>query len=311
MKNIIGVLIVAILGLMVLSGCSTQTTPAPTVNSSTPKYTISGVSRPLGSVPAVSFELSSPLPDMPDKLQVYKMVKPDVNEEYVRALGAKFDLEGDISEGTKNYLLRNNQTKNSLEVYKPTGTFWYHLRSYFRIPSEEIIKNPPKLPQDAEALKIATDFLVERDLLPKGDVACRVDVGASFGEIPTCLLVSFQHAVQITGPGSRHGLRIGDGGKVVEVFINPTNPLELPPLEMVAVKSVQQAYEEVKTNINYYAPSESRKVKIDNVTVAYWLEALGEGQEYVAPVYIFKGTCLDAWGNPLEEPFSCTVEAVD
>lgn len=305
MRKIISFLLITISVLILISGCSTKE-----ATSSTPKYTISGISRPLGEAPSVSFGLSSPLPDFPEKLQVYKMVKPEVNEEYVRALGAKFGMTGEISEGTENYLLRDNQTQTSLEVYKPTGTFWYHLRSYLRIPSAEFIKNPPVLPPDTEALKIATDFLVERELLPKGDAAYRVDVGARFGDIPTLLLVSFQHAIEITGPGSRHGLRIGDGGKVVEVFINPTNPLVLPPLEMVTVKSVEQAYQEMLTNKNFHAPSMARTVKIDSVSVAYWLEAIGKGQEYVAPVYIFKGQCLDNAGRILEEPFRATIEAI-
>jgi hypothetical protein len=305
MRKIISFLLVTILSLIILSGCS-----AHAEIKSSSKYTISGISRPLGTAPAVSFELAAPLPDFPDKLQVYKMVKPEVNEEYVKALGAKFGLIGEISEGTENYLLRDNQTQTSLEVYKPTGTFWYHLRSYLRIPSEEIIKNPPVLPSDAEALKIATDFLVERDLLPKGDVAYRVDVGARFGEIPTLLLVIFKHEIEINGPGARHGVRIGDGGKVVEVFINPTNPLVLPTLEMVAVKSIEQAYQEMLTNRNFHAPSMAQKVKIDNVTVAYWLEAIGQGQEYVAPVYKFQGACFDASDKQLEEPFVSIIEAV-
>jgi hypothetical protein len=264
----------------------------------------------LGTLPAVSFELSAPLPDFPDKLQVYKMVKPEINEKYVKALGAKFGLEGEISEWPENFLMGNDKTRTYLQVYKSTGTFKYTEFPKLYPDSETVLKSPPVLPPDAEALKIATDFLVERDLLPKGDVAYRVDVGASFGEIPTCLLVSFQHAIEIAGPGARHGLRIGDRGEVVQVFINPTNPLELPPLEMVAVKSVQQAYLEMKNNTNYHVPAASRKVKIDSVAVAYWLEAIGEGQDYVAPVYKFQGSCFDAFGKQLEVPFVSIMEAV-
>jgi hypothetical protein len=305
MKKTISFLLIILFEIILLSGCSTQAEIK-----STPKYTISGISHRLGAVPSVSFDLSSPLPNFPDKLPVYKMVKPEINEEYVKNLGAKFDLTGDISEGTENYLLKDNQTQTSLEVYKPTGTFWYHLRSYFRTPTEDFLKNPPVLPSDAEALKIATDFLVQRDLLPKGDVAYRVEVGDSSGDLKIALLVSFQHEVEITGPGARHGVRIGDGGKVVEVFINPTNPLDLPVQEMVAVKSAQQAYDEVRTVKNFHAPSEARKVKIESVTVTYWLEAIGEGQEYVVPVYKFKGQCLDEAGKLLEGSFVSIIEAL-
>jgi hypothetical protein len=304
-KSKLPILTGLLITFIIVAGCSTQGE-----TNSTPKYTISGISKLLSTVPAVSFELSSPLPNFPDKLQVYKMVYPELNEEYVRNLGVKFGLTGEVREDSSGFSMQDKAIGAYLAIRKPTGTIRYDLFSYFEIPSADLLKSPPVLPSDAEALKIATDFLTERGLLPQGDVAYKVDVGDSSGDIATTLLVSFQHAVQITGPGARHGLRIGGGGKVVEVFINPTNPLDLPPLEMVAVKSAEQAYREMKTDNSYYAPSESRRVKIDSVTVAYWLEAIGEGQEYVAPVYMFKGQCLDETGKVLEEPFVSIMEAV-
>jgi hypothetical protein len=79
---------------------------------------------------------------------------------------------------------------------------------------------------------------------------------------------------------------------------------------MVTAKSVQQAYQELLTDKIYYAPIESRKVKINNVTIAYWLESIGKGQDYVAPVYIFKGTCLDESGKQLDTPFIDVIEAL-
>jgi hypothetical protein len=303
MRKIVNCLLIVSLLLILLSGCSTQEE-----TKTRSKYTISGIPQIMGELPKLNFELASNIPDFPDKQQVYKMVKPDVTVEYVKALGAKFDLTGEMSEGTENFLLSDNKNKTYLEVYKATGTFRYFKQSYFEIPSASLIQKPPILPSDVEALKIATDYLVERDLLPRGDVAYKVDVGDSFGEIPTTLLVSFKHSIEIIG--SKHGVRIGDGGEVVDVFINPTNPLELPLQEMVEVKSVQQAYEEVKFGNNYSAPSKARNVKIDNITIAYWLEAPSKEQDYVIPVYVFKGTCSDSDGKQLKDPFVAVVEAV-
>jgi hypothetical protein len=305
MSKLIGVLLIVSLCLVLLSACST-----PAVTTSSSKYPISGVSTAMGAVPAVSFELAAPLPDFPDKLQVYKMVKPDIAVDYVKALGVKFGLAGEISEWTKNFLMSDNVTRTYLEVYKATGTLRYYKLSYFEIPSDVLIKKPPVLPSDTEALRIATDFLLERDLLPKEDVAYKVEVGGSFGGIPTHLLVSFKHAIEIEGPGALHAVRIGDGGEVVEVFINPTNPLVLPVQEMVAAKPITQAYQEMQTTKNYSAPTGSRKVKIDNASIAYWIEAIDKGQDYVAPVYIFKGTCLDEAGKQLDTPFGAIIEAL-
>jgi hypothetical protein len=299
MRNIISFLLVTILSLIILSGCST-----PTATMSSSKYTISGVSPALGDVPEVSFELAISLQDFPDKLPVYKMIKPNITEEYVKNLGAKFGLTGEISEGTENFLMSDNTTRTYLEVYKATGTFRYYL------PSKEYPEKTSTLPSDAEALKIATDFLVDRDLLPKGDVAYKVQVGGTSLGVPAHLLVSFKHAVQIIGPGARHGVRIGDGGEVVEVFFNPTNPLVLPTLEIVGAKPIQQAYEEMKNNKNFSASRDSRKIKIDDITIAYWIEAINKGQDYVAPTYFFKGQCLDKDGKLLDTPFGNVIEAL-
>jgi hypothetical protein len=305
MKNLVGLLLIAIMGLILLSGCST-----PAVTTTNSKYTISGVSSALGDVPAVDFELSAALPDFPDKLQVYKMVKPEITREYVKNLGAKFGFAGELSEGTENYLLSDNETRTYLEVYKATGTFNYSEYPKLFPNSETVLQKAPVLPSDAEAMKIATDFLVERNLLPEGDVADKVEVGGKFGNIPLHLLVSFKHVVQIMGPGAMHAVRIGDGGEVVQVFINPTNPLVLPPLEIAAAKPIQQAYDEILTAKHYYAPSQSQKALIDNVTVAYWIEDKGIGQDYVAPVYVFRGQCLDRDGKQLDSPFIGVIEAL-
>jgi hypothetical protein len=288
-----------------LSGCSTQA-----VIQTSPKYTISGISPAMGEVPEVSFEASASLPNFPDKLQVYKMVYPELNEEYMKNLGAKFGLTGEVLEDSSGFAMQNKETGAYLSIQRPTGTIKYDLVSYFNTPDAVFLKTPPILPPDAEALKIANDFLVDRDLLPKGFVASKVYVGDRFGNIPTTLLIIFKQAITTIGPGAYHNIRIGDGGKIVQVSLNMINPLDLPLQEMVAVKSVNQAYEEAKAGKDFYAPSAARKVNIDNVTIAYWLEAIDKSQDYVVPVFVFRGTCQDANGKQLNDPFGAIVEAV-
>jgi hypothetical protein len=62
---------------------------------------------------------------------------------------------------------------------------------------------------------------------------------------------------------------------------------------------VQQAYEKMQTTKIYFATMLARSVKIDSVTIAYWIEATDVGQDYVAPFNVFRGTCLDETGNPI------------
>jgi hypothetical protein len=306
MKPIIcWILIFAILMCWCLAGCLTN---AETKTNS--KYPISGVSPAMGGIAAVNFELSKPLPDFPNKLQVYQMVKPDITGESVKALGAKFGLIGEVMQDTSGFAMQNKETGAYLSIYRATGTFRYSIDSKIFPPSASVIQKSPVLPSDAEALKIATDFLVERRLLPEGDVAYKVEVGGRFGEIPTHLLVSFKHAIQMTGPGGVHAVRIGDGGEIVEVFINPTNPLVLPTLEMATAKPVQQAFQEMINLKHYAAPSNAQTVLIDNVIIAYWIESNDEGQDYVAPVYKFTGRCRDENGKTMDSAFVGVVEAL-
>jgi len=66
----------------------------------------------------------------------------------------------------------------------------------------------------------------------------------------------------------------------------------------------------MKTNKNYYVSAETKKVKINNVVIAYWLEPADEGQDYIVPVYKFNGQCLDENGKQLDTPFTDVIEAL-
>lgn len=300
MKRLFNCILVLIVSLAMLYGCSTPKQEAQLDEC----YRITPPPPVEGTVQRVKFELAAPLTEFPDAMQVYEMVKPAVTEDYVLALATKFGLKGELSSGEDTFLISDNETDTILQVYKATGTFRYGS------PSKMYPGGTPNLPSDEEALKIATDFLVQRDLLPRGDVASKVTAGGKANGVTTHLLVSFDHTVGITGPGARHGVRIGDGGEVIQVFINPTNPLDLPPHAMMKVKSSEQAFEEMKAERRYYAGTETQKVVIDSVFVAYWLEPIDEGQEYVVPAYVFKGRCFDTAGKQLEDTFVEVVEAL-
>jgi hypothetical protein len=291
-------LLVTALLIITASGCAAD---HPT--SSSGKYKIYIPPVP-GVVPAVRFELDHSLLNLPMSAPVYSMVKPDVTLEYVKTLGAKFGLTGEVTEGSENFLIGEAETRTYLEVYKASGTFRF--TSYSKLYPD----TTPGLPSNDEALKIATDFLVERGLLPQGDVASSVDVGGRTNGVPSHLLVNFTHVIQLTGPGARHGVRIGDKGEVIEVFINPTNPLNLPVYETVSLKTLEQAFKDMKSENNYSIPTGTAAVHLDSVGVAYWLEPIDTEQQYVFPVLIFRGRCLDANGNQLSESFSGVVEAV-
>jgi hypothetical protein len=169
----------------------------------------------------------------------------------------------------------------------------------------------PILPSGDESIKIAMKFLTEKGLLPEGRIADRAEVGGTKNGYPAHLLVSFTSDIHATGPGARMGVRVGNDGEIVEVFINPVNPSKLPVREIVALRPMDESLSQMETDKKYYVPDQTKKVHIDSVSIAYWLEPIDKGQDYVVPVYVFKGYCVDTSGKRLDEIFTGISEAVN
>jgi hypothetical protein len=51
------------------------------------------------------------------------------------------------------------------------------------------------------------------------------------------------------------------------------------------------------------------EISIDHVSLAYWMDVASVSQEYVLPVYEFRGTCRAANGNLLDN-FTGWIEAL-
>jgi len=248
--------------------------------------------------------LSIPQPNLPDKVKIYKMVRPEITTEYLVSLGVKFGLKGEVQQDNDAASIQDKESGATLGISKITGTIDYKVSSKF-YPKEK-----PNLPSDEEAKKIAMDFLSERSLLPEGDVASTVNRQATTSYGTAHLLVSFTHAIDITGPGAKHGVRIGNNGEVIAVFINPTNPLNLPVQEIATPKSINAAYQEMQVSQNYLMSLKTQKVKVTTVKIAYWLESVDKGQEYIVPVYVFGGQCFDNSGKQVGI-FTGYAQAVD
>jgi hypothetical protein len=310
LKLVSSILIAAILTLVVLTGCSMQMASrsvSPTTASVPPtsKYAID-FPAPAGGLPEVTFELTVSQSDLPAQLTVYRMLKPEITAEYFDTLVAKFGMNGEIKRSeTGGFSIKDSNSGAYLDVYGATGTVMYTMDSKL-YPKEK-----PVLPSDEEAKVIATDFLSETGLLLEGDVASTVSKGGTSAAYGTAhLLVGFTHAFERAGPGAKCGVRIGNNGEVVAVFVNPTNPLKMPVEEGVPIKPMEQAVEQMQTSYSYLLPLEARKVKITGAKIAYWLEPIDKGQEYIVPVYIFKGRCFDQNDQQTEGSFQGYAQAV-
>jgi hypothetical protein len=283
------------------------------------------------------FELAAT--DLPpnNTMIVYRVKKPVVTTDSVREIGGKLGFEGGagyIDRETKIAMLDDGAEEvRQLSVWVNSGAVEYAIV----YPDKLYPPEPPNLPSEEEAKQIAIDFLAQSGLLPPdatvdGSYEAEVVIGGTYAieeEVPqevlkeggeikpevieeyvTHLLVRFHRQIDgfpVIGSGNKFGVRIGDEGEVVTIL---KVWREVAPYNEVVINTPEQAYQELKSGAgSYYAPLDCERVVVEQVYLAYWMEPLDQYQEYVVPVYEFKGKCLDKDGEYLED-FTGWCEAV-
>lgn len=253
------------------------------------------------------FELATDFPRVPDQMPVYKPKPPAVTIDSVRELARKFGFEGEPGkvEGERAIIASDkvDGLTRMLRVRINTGGISYTISDAIDPPPD----NPPTLTTDEEAMRIATEFLREKGLLSPGREAVKVVCGGgTSGYGCSHLLVTFTpreiDGVPFTGPGDKFNVRVGDKGKVVDMIVGFQQEFE-PYKETVPIISPEEAYGNLKTG-RLLAPSSSysyfKKVIIRDISLAYWLEPMGVKQEYVLPVYVFRGEYIDEDGETFD-----------
>ncbi|MDY6892344.1 MAG: hypothetical protein SVO26_01320 [Chloroflexota bacterium] len=253
------------------------------------------------------FELATDIPTVPETMMVYRAIPPDITVESVTELGRKFGFTGEahsrFTPYEEEFWISDKETGASLIVNGNSGGIDYH--STRDLDSIFDAKNP-SLPSYEEAAKIATDFLVEKGLLPADRYLKEVDCGGSRGDsqgnvVVTHLVVTFGRKIDgIPVTGGKFGVRIGDKGKVGKLLIMHR---EVEPYQEVPIKSSAEAFEDLKNRnvgegvTQYILPVGCAKVVLDEMYLAYKVDIIHIKQEYVSPVYKFKGECFDEDGN--------------
>ena len=283
------------------------------------------------------FELAATNLPPNNTMMVYKVKKPVVTTDSVREIGRKLGFEGSagyIDRETKIAMLDEGAEEvRQLPVWVNPGAVEYAIV----YPDKLYPPEPPNLPSEEEAGQIAIDFLAQSGLLPAdatvgGGYEIEVVTGGTYAveeEIPeevleeggeiepevveeyvTHLLVRFHRQIDgfpVIGSGNKFGVRIGDGGEVITVL---KVWREITPYKEVVINTPEQAYQELRSGAgSYYAPMDCEEVVVERVYLAYWMEPLDQYQEYVVPVYEFKGKCLDKDGEYIED-FTGWCEAV-
>ncbi len=276
----------------------------------------------------MAVELKTSLSSKSGQAAVYKIATPTVTTDSVVTLGRKLGFSGkavSTDEGEK--ITMTDETAGAarqLSVWTASGAIEYG----FVEPDRLYAAVSPKLPSPNEAKKIAYDFLKQTDLLPaaykdfskiQGKIA--VIAGGSYSisaqaagktvqKEPSYRLVSFPYYVDgrlATGPGAKIEVSIGNGGEVVR-FVSSWR--EMSPVYSGNVKSEESAYNDlISGKGSLDIPLASDKVVVRQVSLAYWIDPSSEQQDYVLPVYLFRGECFDKAGRHLED-FTAWTEAL-
>ena len=253
----------------------------------------------------IAFELATEFPTVDNMMMVYRVKAPDITVEKAIEMGRKLGFEGGagfIDDATKISMVDESGGEVSqFLVWVNSGALAYR----FLEPDKLYPPAPPTLPTDEEAGEIATQFLAEAGLLPAGVHVSEVVEGGACGgpegSYVAHLLVRFSYEIggfPVTGVGDKFGVRIADKGEVVSVYIVWR---EVEPYKETSIKAPQEAYQDlVAGEGSYVTPSGCQRVLVESVSLAYWMEGAYQKQEYVIPVYEFRGKCLDGQGNYLE-----------
>jgi hypothetical protein len=231
-----------------------------------------------------------PLPQFPATISIYKMVKQDVTQEYARDMGFKFGFSGETKEWPEFFSMSDQQQHKFINIYKFTGAIDYGYDPF-------ILSQDLKLPSYEEALSIAVKKLKETGLLPTEKFTSNVISGGSEDIIVTIKYPVDGHPVG----GISYSVRVGHLGQVVKVS---GNPAKYTVYQQAELKSIGQAYRELVKTKRKYIGVGGDWVSINDVSISYWRESKYLPQEYLYPVYIFKGSCSQWIPGLNSEPFT-------
>lgn len=260
-----------------------------------------------------TFEMDVAFTDIEPTMTIYQVKSVSVSEMDVEAIGRLLGFNGGAGVVNDGVLGMVEGTK-AINIYTASGAIWYaDTAKLFRS-----VKKQPNLPSDAEAMKIAETFLSSRGLLPSDAVVSNVvadeqgEINTSTKEvsnvIKTDLQVIFERKkdnIPVIGHGSKLKVYIGDDGEVIGVY-KAWRALE--PYSECTIKTPEVAFEDLKAGkCRFAGPIGFDKAIIKEILLAYYVEAADKEQDFVEPVYVFKGELL--FGEDVTE-FEALVSAV-
>ena len=223
----------------------------------------------------------------PEKILIYKTLPKGVTRENTLALAQKFNVTGNLRGETA---FQSADLRYGIVITKNSGATEYQ---DFKRPNAQL-DSPDKLPSDTEAVKIATRFLKERDLYPagaadptpvrqnaytvgKGDEIYYGQIGVWYPRVLNNLKVE----------GTQLVVYVGGGGDVIGYYANWRD--YVPDKEYPVIPPFE-AFEKMKKNgVSVGMNNTDELVSIDEVSLVYQTAPGSENEEYLNPVWVFRG----------------------
>jgi len=229
--------------------------------------------------------------DAPEKILVYKTLPPDVNKEATRALAEKFNVTGTLLGETA---LQSEDLVYGVQLTKNSGSAQY---INAKRPNDAM-DAPENLPSDDEAVRIATQFLKDRDLLPEGAVFKGTEREYAKGRDTNGNEKLYNGRIvvwygrQLNGlevDGSKISVDVGGSGDIIDYY---SNWRDYEPYKEYPIKTPAEAFEDLKTEGVNIGINSQDTIEIEDMFLAYHSQPGSKTEYYLEPVWIFKGDIL-------------------
>jgi len=256
--------------------------------------------------------LQKNLPGNTEHIMTYKAMPLHYTRNDIILLGQKFNISEpyQIKESNEGSSIR--EVDDDIHVLLlNTGWIEYANSPRFSVNSLDI---PGNLPSDDEAVKIATKFLKDRDLLPADAEVRKIDhvktynLGDGGQETVVWEDIEVWFGRKLNGypvEGTKLMLAIGAHGDPIEFLSNWRN--YTPYQEMPVIKP-ETAFQDLKTegvSVGMHMPD---NVSISDMYLAYRTKAGSDNEKYLEPVWMFRGNVTE--NNTSIEPVNAYIPAL-
>lgn len=240
-----------------------------------------------GSASDVTYILEAPTKHILSEEKIYKAVPPNVTPEKLQTLAKKFDINGQVSEGSQKQTLEISDDHKQLSVSKNNGFFTYVNKDTYE--NLDIVRD--NIPSDDKCMQIAKGFLTDRDLLPKRFEIIKVSHTTSGSPLTNDekLLSSDVYFYPTLNEKPVYGVSriivtVGNNGEI-EAVSKYYKDVEY--MENAKLKSPDKALSELKAGKSSNSlPEQVKDVKIKKVAIGYWEDV---DAELIQPVYAISG----------------------